>query len=120
MSNLSNVDGIKAEYLAAEFLKKEGFTVIAKNVKYEGIGEIDIIATEGGTLAIVEVKYRANKNFGDPLSAVTPSKCRKIVKATELFLAENEVEFDEIRFDVLVSRDDNFELVRNAFYGYWI
>lgn len=120
MSNLGNVDGIKAEYLAAEYLKNQGYMLFAKNVKYEGIGEIDIIAFEGRTLAIVEVKYRANKNFGDPLSAVTPSKCRKIIKATELFLAENELDYDAIRFDVLVSRDDNFELFRNAFYGYWL
>ena len=47
--------GALGERVAAEYLKRHGFRVLAKNVVRK-IGEIDLIARKGDTLHFVEVK----------------------------------------------------------------
>jgi putative endonuclease len=64
-------------------------------------GEIDLILRRGGLLVFCEVKVRRGAEFGGPLEAVTPRKRERIRGLAELYLAENEPEFDELRFDVV-------------------
>ena len=54
--------GRRGEDLAVELLKKKGYKVLERNFK-SPIGEMDIIAREGKTMAFVEVKTRLTSEF---------------------------------------------------------
>ncbi|MFA5449747.1 MAG: YraN family protein [Clostridia bacterium] len=114
-----HAEGITAEYEAGKYLESIGMRILDRNVSYSGIGEIDIVAKEGNTLVIVEVKYRSTKGYGHPLESVTKSKVRKIIKATECYLAESRPTYDALRFDIVSVLDGEAEHIPNAFYGYW-
>ncbi len=114
-----DAQGVLAEYCACQYLLKKGYKILDKNVNYPKIGELDIVCRKGTTLVIVEVKYRSTPDMGDPVEAVTRSKISKIIKATERYILERELENLEVRFDVIADRDGVIEHIEDAFYGYW-
>ncbi|SVE53674.1 uncharacterized protein METZ01_LOCUS506528 [marine metagenome] len=63
--------GREGESAALTFLKKKGYRVLKKNF-HSKVGEIDIIAEQGGVIVFIEVKECANHEFGHPLNALTP------------------------------------------------
>jgi putative endonuclease len=91
--------GAKGEAAAANFLKRNGYNIVAQNYKADKC-EIDIIATHKKTLVFIEVKARSSARYGNPEEAVTPAKQRNMVRAAEIFVEENNWK-DEIRFDVI-------------------
>ena len=68
MENSRSV-GSRYEAVAAEYLQKEGYRILAKNFRSR-FGEIDIVAEEEPYLVFVEVKYRTKQSQGDPSEAV--------------------------------------------------
>lgn len=111
--------GSQGEKVAADFLRKKGYTVICKNFRCRS-GEVDIIAREGKVLIFVEVKTRRSDSFGSPAAAVTPRKQQQIAKAALEYLARENLFDTEARFDVvsiLVAADGKprIELIQNAF-----
>jgi Holliday junction resolvase-like predicted endonuclease len=79
-----------AEDEVCRILRKRGLQIIARNVNFPRIGEIDIIALDEDRVFVVEVKARQNKSsFGGPLAAVTRAKLSKITKATNCYLKIN-------------------------------
>jgi putative endonuclease len=91
--------GSDGEALAAEFLRKKGYRIIAKNYKTP-LGEIDIIAKDGDAVVFFEVKTRANESYGYPFEAVNERKRRKIINVALLFLKKMKEDVPA-RFDVL-------------------
>lgn len=91
--------GSKGESLAAQFLRKQGYTIIAHNYTTR-IGEIDIIARDGETIVFVEVKTRSDDTFCEPYEAVTIAKREKMKKVASLYLQKQKKEFPA-RFDVI-------------------
>lgn len=86
--------GEKGETLAARFLRLNGFRLVAANFTVpigrnsrgaQVTGEIDLIALEGDTLCFIEVKTRASRDFGGPLSAVDRQKQRQIIRAARVY-----------------------------------
>lgn len=75
--------GDEGEGMAAAFLARRGFRILARNVRVPRIGEIDIIALDGQELVFVEVKTRHGGTFGPPEEAVTPGKLRTIAACAE-------------------------------------
>ena len=73
------------EKKAIEYLKKENFKIIASNYSCK-IGEIDVIASKEDTLHFIEIKYRKNLMYGNPLEAVNYRKQQKIYKTAMWFL----------------------------------
>lgn len=111
--------GSKGEKIAADFLRKKGYTIVCKNFRCRS-GEVDIIARQGGVLVFVEVKTRRSASFGSPAAAVTPRKQQQIAKAALEYLARENLFDTEARFDVvsiLVAADGEprIELIQNAF-----
>ena len=110
--------GQKSEQRAASFLKKNGYTIIAKNYKWRQ-GEIDLIANDGDTLVFCEVKARKNKTFGTPLEGITTAKAEKIRKTAEHYMYKNGITNVDCRFDVVTidesGEGSSIELIRNAF-----
>lgn len=99
--NRVNADlGRRGENLAAEFLTRQGMTVLARNWRCRQ-GELDLVATEPGRLVVCEVKTRSGPGFGDPAEAVTARKASRIRHLTHCWLAEHRIVWCEVRFDVL-------------------
>src|SRR5258706_16380933 len=72
--------GRRGEDLAHRFLRRQGFTVVARNFRPRsaGAGEVDLIAWERERLVFVEVKSRATDDYGMPERAGDPEKQRDI------------------------------------------
>lgn len=87
------------EKVAAEYLKKHGYTIRGRNFRC-AFGEIDLVAEKEQTIVFAEVKTRSSDTFGTPAEAVSRKKQRHIWKSAELYLSENPWEGD-IRFDVI-------------------
>src|SRR5271154_6494508 len=67
--------GRRGEDLAHRFLRRQGFTIVARNYRLSaGDAEADLIAWEGGDLVIVEVKSRQTGDYGPPERAVGAEK----------------------------------------------
>lgn len=90
--------GALGEEFAVNFLEKEGFEIIAKNYKLKN-GEIDIIARDGTTIAFIEVKTRSENHMVSPLQAITPTKRKRIILTSLVFLQSTNLELQP-RYDV--------------------
>lgn len=91
--------GVLGEDLAVTFLAKKGFTILTRNYRF-GHLEIDVICQKDDLLVVVEVKTRQTAEIGEPWRAVTKSKQRQLIKATEHYIFENNI-LSETRFDVI-------------------
>jgi putative endonuclease len=92
--------GRRGEDLAARHLAKIGFVVLSKNWRCRE-GELDVVATDGRTLVVCEVKTRTGTRFGDPAEAVTADKMARIRRLTGKWLSVHRVGWCRIRFDVI-------------------
>ncbi len=100
MSRSSQDLGTRSESLAAQFLTRLGFTLLARNYRF-GHREIDIIARHHATIAFTEVKARAGTGFGHPLEAITLLKRREIeIVARRWIYYEGKPEY-VYRFDAI-------------------
>jgi putative endonuclease len=92
--------GRTGEDLAARHLAKLGFVVLSRNWRCRE-GELDVVATDGRTLVVCEVKTRTGPKFGDGAEAVTADKMARIRRLTGRWLSVHRVGWCRIRFDVI-------------------
>lgn len=86
--------GRRGELLAAEFLERAGYRLVAANFQLP-VGrslrgrlvhaEIDLVAYEGPTLCLIEVKTRASDWFAAPEANVGLRKQRQISRAARVY-----------------------------------
>lgn len=91
--------GAWGEELAAEYLRRQGYTILARNYRCR-YGEVDIIASHNGFVAFVEVKLRKNSSYGAPREAVTYAKQKKLRTTALTWLGEHPGRLQP-RFDVI-------------------
>ena len=114
--------GKAGEALACRYLKRAGYVILARNY-LTSIGEIDIVAEDGGILVFVEVKMRRSDAYGLPEEAVNSKKRRKLTRLAQLYIKNNTPYNSEVRFDVVSilapSRfgKKSIRLIKNAFYA---
>ena len=92
--------GRYGEDVAARLLAESGMVVLERNWRCE-LGELDIVAREGDTLVVCEVKTRRSARFGTPQEAVTRVKMARLRKLALRWMREHEVHPREIRIDVV-------------------
>jgi putative endonuclease len=94
--------GRKAEQAACEHLLKQGFAIVERNWRCR-TGEIDIIASNGKLLIIVEVRSRSQQAaaFGTPAESVTPRKIKQVRDTAAVYLHRTGQSAANIRFDVV-------------------
>lgn len=103
------------EEKAVEYLKNHGYFIICRNFQCR-LGEVDIIAREGGSLVFIEVKYRKTSRKGRPEEAVTLAKQRKICRMADYYRMQRGYgDGISCRFDVVAILGDEVALYRNAF-----
>lgn len=96
--------GILGEDIAANFLVKNGFTILARNYAKKW-GELDIVASKTGTLNFIEVKS-VSKNIKDsvykPEDNVNAFKIKQIRRMISTYMDEMGRGLDEdFRFHVI-------------------
>jgi putative endonuclease len=116
--------GSYGEQIAAEYLQKNGFVILARNFRSGRYGEIDIVAEEKEYICFVEVKTRSGNLFGTPAEAVGHTKRQKLRALAWIYLKQNKMGERNMRFDIVEvtgrrSNDffvtENINLIRGAF-----
>ena len=107
--------GIDAETMAADFLEHRGLTIIARNYRCR-LGEIDLVARDGGTTVFVEVRRRASSAYGGAAASITSAKRMKLLKAARHYISRLRT-VPQCRFDALLIEGEppRIEWIRNAF-----
>ena len=72
--------GRKGEALAAWWLRLTGWRILAQRVKLP-VGEVDLVARRGRTVAFVEVKWRRSE--AALASAIDAHRLRRVARAAE-------------------------------------
>jgi len=80
--------GRAAEAAAARLLERLGYRILSRNFRAKG-GELDVVALDSETLAIVEVRYRASGDYGGGAASITSGKRSRIVRAARALLASD-------------------------------
>jgi putative endonuclease len=92
--------GRLGEKKAAHYLACKGYKIIDRNYKCR-VGELDIIAMEGKTLVIVEVKTRSSLSYGLPCESITATKKQHILRTLRYYVAIHDLEDLDLRIDVV-------------------
>lgn len=94
--------GDEGEALAATYLKRLGYVLVAQNYRGAG-GELDIICRDGDTMVFVEVKTRSSSRYGGAAWAVPPAKRQQVAKVARHYLVANDLDGQvPCRFDVVL------------------
>lgn len=93
--------GAVGEREAAEFLQRNGYTILKTNYRVGRLGEIDIIANDNEYICFIEVKTRRTSTFGSPGEAVTKTKQQKIRQIAAIYLTNTRKMDSKVRFDVV-------------------
>lgn len=107
--------GRYGEQIAADFLRKKGYTILACGYRSYA-GEIDIIARKEDVVAFVEVKTRKNQGYLPASAAVGKEKQRRILATAQQWITEQE-SCDQFSFDIIevYTEDKTIRHIRNAF-----
>jgi putative endonuclease len=97
--------GAMGEALAVDHLTRMGLRILHRNWRCR-YGELDVIATDDATRALVfvEVKTRTGDGYGGLAHAVTPRKVRRLRRLAGLWLAGQDERWTTIRIDVIGVR----------------
>jgi len=91
--------GRRGETLAAWYLWLKGWRVLARRQKI-GVGEVDLIARKGRTVAFIEVKWRSSAAALD--LAVDARRLRRVARAAEALAPRFAKPGDDLRIDVIL------------------
>lgn len=96
--------GRYGEDVAVRHLTESGMQVLARNWRCD-LGEIDVVARDGSTVVVCEVKTRRGLDYGTPLEAVTARKMVRLRRLAARWVAESAAESGvhapEVRIDVV-------------------
>jgi putative endonuclease len=96
--------GRRGERAARRALVKAGYRILGRNVRTPG-GEVDLVALEGETLVLVEVKATASVGF-DPADRVDRAKRRRLCAARAWLAKRRGFTGRPFRFDVAAVRSE--------------
>lgn len=113
--------GTYGESLAVGFLKRKGYEIIDRNIRFKK-WEVDIVATDGEKIIMVEVKTRQTAEIGEPWRAVTRAKQKQIINVANNYICENQIDKDT-RFDIISIVHNSYRTdivhIEDAFYPLW-
>ena len=92
--------GERGEALAAKELKRRGYEILERRWRCR-FGEIDIVARDGDTVVVVEVKTRARHDRFRPVDAVDAKKQRKLIQLARAYVRARLPDDATVRFDVV-------------------
>jgi len=121
LDNAHLATGRRGETLAYWYLRRAGYTVVARNRRPGArAGELDMVGWDGSVLAFVEVKTRTSSDAGPPELAVRADQRQRIIKAARRYLRRIPQRDVSYRFDIASVAWDpkagyHVRLVKDAF-----
>ncbi len=113
--------GRRSERAAARFLRARGYRIVAVN-EQDRRGEIDLLALDGRTLVVVEVRSTAGDDLDRAAASVDLAKQRRLTEAALRFLTRRRLLGRvAVRFDVLAvswppaAKSPTFHHIPHAF-----
>lgn len=105
-----------AEDLACAHLRKQGLKLLQHNYRYTN-GEIDLIMQDKQTLVFIEVRYRANEQYGGSIESIDWRKQQRIIRTAQHYLQTHQsAQQQACRFDVvLLSGKTQLQWIADAF-----
>jgi putative endonuclease len=91
--------GRRAETMAAWWLRLHGWRILAQRVRTP-VGEVDLIARRGRTVAFVEVKARATE--ADLALAIDEYRIRRVAAAVNMLSTRYAANGEDIRIDLML------------------
>lgn len=92
--------GQRGELLAAEYLKRRDYTILATNWRCKN-GEIDIVAQKADTLVFVEVRTRRSESTEGAFESITARKRSRMIAAAQAYVAAHELDHADWRIDMI-------------------
>ena len=112
--------GFEFEDLAKKYLIEKGMRYI-ESIFYTRYGEIDLVFTDEDEkiLVFVEVRYRKNAEFGEPIETIDRRKLEKIIISSQIYIKEKRWKQD-VRYDFIgIKKDESgnnkINWIKNAF-----
>ena len=110
--------GARAEKIAVEFLKQQGFAIRHTNWR-AGHKELDIVAEKDGRIHVVEVRSLNSSYFQQPYQSIDRQKQRHLIAAAHAYIVRHNLTM-EVQLDVasvVFSGDAHtLEYFQNAIY----
>ncbi len=110
--------GRRAEALVASHLQRNGFQLIARNLRV-GRLEIDIVARRRDLVVFCEVRGRTSDAFMSPAQSIDTRKVERIRRAAATWLRQAKLGGVDVRFDaaaVVFDREEpRIEYYEGAF-----
>ena len=119
MTSDPHVFGKAAEKAAEEHLRRKGYRILDRNVRYPN-GELDIVARDHETVVFVEVKARRSDEFGGASYAVTHQKEQKLIQLAAQYVGKHHLQDYPCRFDIILLQGESpsscaLDHIENAF-----
>mgnify|MGYP001029167919 FL=1 len=92
--------GERGEDAAARFLRRKGYRILGRRVAVAR-GDIDLVAVDGQTVVIVEVKTRSSDAAGGAAAAVDDAKQRQLRRLAQYYIHQHGLIDFPVRFDVV-------------------
>lgn len=93
--------GARGERAAARYLRRCGYRVLVRNYRCP-VGEIDLVAAKGETIAFVEVKTRSEgQEDSEPSVGVVRTQQDRVGRSAQHFLNRTEARDRPCRFDIV-------------------
>ena len=92
--------GRHGEQLATSYLEGKRYVIVERNWRCP-LGEIDIVASIGDTIAFVEVKTRSGVDFGHPFEAITVQKLARLRRLAGAWCETHPGRYGGIRIDAI-------------------
>lgn len=108
MTEKSKKLGERGEDAAVAYLVRSGMEIVERNWRCKH-GEVDIVALDGESLVLCEVKTRRSTSKGSPEEAISEAKQRKYGKLAAAYLQSTGLKDVDVRFDaitILVIAED--------------
>jgi len=109
--------GKLGEDIAVKYLLEKDYKILDRNWIYQK-KELDIVSLKDDMLVVVEVKSRSTEYFEHPAEAITLSKIKFLVRATQAYVDLREIK-QEVRFDVIsvIKQGSKFKIehIEDAF-----
>lgn len=97
--NHNQQTGSFGENLAAQYLEKRGYQIVARNWRHKH-WELDLICTRDRMLHIIEVKTRNSTRYGHPEESIKKEKFQIMKNGAEVFM-ELHPGYKYLQFDVV-------------------